>query len=186
MKKELEQRYDILSNRLKEMERIEDMLKHKNLSGDTQFDKLKKNIGSYDLKNDLPSYTPSDQKAGLHLDNAKSYIRSGEGILSKNMKFGEATYGMALSELYEVEKELKNHKGPEEVKKAKEEIANFAEALARKIKMDVEKKDHEYSLKKDLKEDDKKELEAYQKDYRVKALKTAEEAVNYAKKLIKD
>ncbi len=180
MKKELEQRYNTLSNELVEMEKIKFMIQHKNVSGDTQFDKLKKDIGSY---------KSADEKVEPHLSLAKSYIRSGEGILSKNADFGSSTYGIALKELGYAEKELEEHKGrydPKELKKAKEELANFAEALARKIKTDVEKKDHEYSLKKDLKEDDKKELEAYQNKYRVNALKKAEEAVSYAKKLIKD
>ncbi len=185
IKKELEQRYNTLSNDITELEKIESMLKHKKITQDTQFDNLNKGISSYDLKKDVSPYTESDKKAEYHLSLAKGHIRRGEGILSKNMDFGSDTYGIALKEIEYAKKEIEKHKNPEEFKKAKEEIANFAEALARKIKMDVEKKDTEYSLKKDLKEEDKKDLATYEK-CRAKSLKVAEDAVEYAKKLIKD
>lgn len=178
-------RCDNLSNDLIAMEKIESMLQpHKEVI-DTQFDKLKKGISSYNIKNDLPSYTPSDEKAGLYLSLAKANIRQDEGILSKKMEYGVMKYESTLEYIDKAKDEIEKHKNPEEVKKVKEEIVNFAEALARKIKMDIEKKDNEYSLKKDLKEEDKKDLKAYETE-RAKALKVAEKAINYAKKLIKE
>jgi len=185
MKNDIEKKYDNLLGDLHKLKNSDFTHVERMLKGDSQLDTLKKGIGSYDLKKDVSPYTKSDEKAELHLSTAKGYIRRGEGILSKNTDLGSSTYGMALKELQYAEEELESHKNPEEVKKAKEEIANFAEALARKIKIDIEKKDTEYSLKKDLKEEDKKDLATYEK-CRVKALKTAEDAVEYAKKLIKD
>ncbi|MDP2907062.1 MAG: hypothetical protein Q8O03_03920 [Nanoarchaeota archaeon] len=185
MIKDTEKKYDNLLGDLNKLKNSDFAHVERMLKGDSQLDTLKKGIGSYDLKKDVSPYTKSDEKAELHLSTAKGYIRRGEGILSKNTDLGSSTYGMALKELQYAEEELENHKDPKDVKKAKEEIANFAEALARKIKIDIEKKDSEYSLKKDLKEEDKKDLATYEK-CRAKALKVAEDAVEYAKKLIKD
>lgn len=185
MNKDIEKKYNNLLGDLQKLETTDFKHVEKMLKGDSQFDTLKKSMGSYNLKKDVSPYTKSDEKAELHLSTAKGYIRSGEGILSKNIDAGSSTYGVALKELQYAEEELGNHKDLKEVKKAKVEIANFAEALARKIKIDIEKKDTEYSLKKDIKEEDKKDLATYEK-CRADALKVAEKAVEYAKKLIKD
>ena len=192
-KKELEQNYNTLFNELVKMrEEKEFKFQFIPVKEDSRLNDLKKDIGSYDLKKDIPSYTSSDKKAEshldnakLHLDNAKHYIRSGEGILSKNMKEGEGTYEVALTEIKDAEKELKNYKNPEEVKGVKKEMANFAEALSRKIKIDIEKKNNEYALKKGLDEKDVKEIVNYEK-YRDDALRVAEEAIKYADGLKKE
>lgn len=187
MKKELEQRYSNLLGGLHKLE-ITDFTKVENmLKKDVEFDHLIKKLpSSYEPKG---GNIEEKEKIGMGLSIAKGYIKKGEGILSKNMGGGLTTYEMALGYIKDAGEEIKKDKqkyDSSELNKRKEELANFSEALSRKIKMDVEKKDNEYSLKKDLSDKEKNNFKDYKQELRVKALKLAEEAVEYARELTKD